>query len=177
MSNLTIGSKAIPFALRGVDGQEHSLASYADKDVVVVVFSCNHCPYVRAWEDRMVQVQADYADKGVQLIAINANDAKKYPDDDFDSMQARAQEKGFNFPYVRDETQEVARAYGAERTPEFFVFDKERKLSYHGALDDNYDNPAQVQHQYLRDALDAVLAGQTPATTETPPVGCTIKWK
>ncbi|RME72189.1 MAG: thioredoxin family protein [Chloroflexi bacterium] len=177
MAKLKIGDKAIPFALPGVDGEEHALADYADKKVLVVVFSCNHCPYVRAWEDRMVQIQADYADKGVQFLVINANDAQKYPDDSFEKMKERAQEKGFNFPYLYDETQEIARFYGAERTPEFFVFDSKGILRYHGALDDNYDDPSAVKQHYLRDALDAVLAGQTPPVQETPPVGCTVKWK
>jgi peroxiredoxin len=177
MSKLKIGDKAIPFALPGVDGREHSLADYADKAVIAVLFSCNHCPYVLAWEDRIIQIQADYADQGVQLIAIGSNDAQKYPADSFPKMKEHAQEKGFNFPYLRDETQEVARFYGAERTPEFFVFDQKGVLRYHGAPDDNYDDPQAVQKQYLRDALDAVLAGETPAIAETPPVGCTIKWK
>ncbi len=177
MAKLKIGDKAIPFALPGVDDEEHSLADYSDKAVAVVVFSCNHCPYVRAWEDRMVRIQADYAGKGVQLLAISANDATKYPDDSFPKMKERAREKGFNFPYLYDETQEVARFYGAERTPEVFVFNNAGILQYHGAIDDNYDDPGAVTQQYLRDALDAVLAGQTPAVTETPPVGCTIKWK
>ncbi len=177
MAALKIGDKAIPFKLIGVDDQQHALSDYADKAAVAVIFSCNHCPYVRAWEDRMIQIQADYADKGVQLIAINANDATKYPDDSFQKMKERAQEKGFNFPYLYDETQEVARAYGAERTPEVFLFDGEGILRYHGAIDDNYEDPNAVQHHYLRDALDAVLAGQDPPVTETPPVGCTIKWK
>ncbi len=177
MAALKIGDKAIPFKLIGVDDQQHALSDYADKAAVAVIFSCNHCPYVRAWEDRMIQIQADYADKGVQLIAINANDATKYPDDSFPKMKERAQEKGFNFPYLYDETQEVARAYGAERTPEVFLFDGEGILRYHGAIDDNYEDPNAVQHHYLRDALDAVLAGQDPPVAETPPVGCTIKWK
>jgi peroxiredoxin len=177
MSKLKIGDKAIPFALPGVDDREHSLANYADKEIIVVVFSCNHCPYVLAWEDRMIQVQADYADRGVQLIAICANDAQKYPADSFPKMKEHAQEKGFNFPYLHDETQEVAHFYGAGNTPEFFVFDKKGILRYHGALDDNYDDPGAVKKQYLRDALDRVLAGQTPAIAETPAIGCTIKWK
>ncbi|HHH40656.1 MAG TPA: thioredoxin family protein [Chloroflexi bacterium] len=177
MANLKPGDRAIPFTLPGVDDKEHSLSDYADKEAVVVIFSCNHCPYVQAWEDRMIQIQADYADKGVQLIAISANDAKKYPADSFPKMKERAREKGFNFPYLYDETQEVARAYGAERTPEVFLFDKAGVLRYHGAIDDNYEDPNAVRHHYLRDALDAVLAGQDPPVQETPPVGCTIKWK
>ncbi len=177
MANLKPGDKAIPFKLPGVDGKEHALDDYADKNAVAVIFSCNHCPYVQAWEDRMVQIQADYADRGVQLVAINANDAQKYPEDSFPEMQKRARQKGLNFPYLYDESQEVARAYGAQRTPEVFLFDREGVLRYHGAIDDNYDNPAAVRHAYLREALEAVLAGQAPPTSETPPVGCTVKWK
>jgi peroxiredoxin len=177
MAKLTIGDKAIPFELPGVDDELHSLADYTDKKALVVLFSCNHCPYVRAWEDRMVQIQADYASQGVQFIAINANDTDKYPADSLPKMKERAQEKGFNFPYLFDETQEVARYYGAERTPEIFVFNRVGVLQYHGALDDNYDDPDAVTQEYLRDALDAILAEKTPATAKTAPVGCTIKWK
>lgn len=177
MARLRIGDPIIPFALPGVDGKTHRLEDYQDKEILVIIFSCNHCPYVQAWEDRMIQIQADYADKGVQLIAINANDDQKYPEDSFEEMIKRAQAKGFNFPYLRDETQEVARAYGAERTPEVFVFDRQRTLRYHGAIDDNYENPEAVKQPYLRNALDALLAGKEPPVAETPPVGCTIKWK
>lgn len=177
MSNLKIGDRALPFALPGVDGKQHTLEEYADRQALVVIFSCNHCPYVRAWEDRMVQIQADYADRGVQLVAINPNDTVKYPADSMEAMIQRAQEKGFNFPYLQDETQAIARAYGAERTPEVFLFDQQRILCYHGAIDDNYDNPAAVKQHYLRDALEAVLNGKTVLISETPPVGCTVKWK
>jgi peroxiredoxin len=104
-----------------------------------VVFTCNHCQYARAWEDRLIDIQADYAGRGVQLVAISANDAKKYPDDSFPRMKERSEEKGFNFPYLYDEFQKVARAYGAARTPEIFLFDKGGTLRYHGTVDDNYD--------------------------------------
>jgi peroxiredoxin len=177
MAKLKIGDEAISFNLTGVDDASHALSEYSGKAAVAVIFSCNHCPYVRAWEDRMVQIQSDYASRNVQLVAINANDASKYPDDSFSKMKERAREKHFNFPYLRDESQEVARAYGAERTPEVFLFDKARTLRYHGVIDDNYDDPAAVKVKYFRDALDAVLSGTQPATTETKPVGCTIKWK
>jgi peroxiredoxin len=177
MAVMNIGDRVFDFALPGVDGKTHSLADYRDKEAVVVIFSCNHCPYVLAWEDRMIQIQADYADKGVQLLAIGANDAEKYPDDSFPRMKEHAQAKGFNFPYLHDESQEVARAYGAERTPEVFLFDKSGALRYHGVIDDNHEEPDAVQHHYLRDALDSVLAGKAPAVTQTAPRGCTIKWK
>lgn len=177
MIPLAIGAQAVPFTLLGVDERQHSLADYAEKPIVVVIFSCNHCPYVRAWEDRMIAIQRDYAPKGVQFLVINANDPAKYPEDDFPHMKQRAAEKGFNFPYLYDETQEIARAYGATRTPEVFVFDSSRTLRYHGAIDDNYENPAAVKHHYLREALDSVLSGAQPPVTQTPPVGCTIKWR
>jgi len=177
MANLKIGDRALPFSLPGVDGRNHSLDEYVGKNALVVIFSCNHCPYVRAWEDRMVAIQADYAKRGVQLVAINSNDAKKYPDDSFEMMKVRADEKRFNFPYLRDEAQAVARAYGAERTPEVFLFDRDLTLRYHGAIDDNYDDPTAVKNPYLRAALDAVLSGGKVSEPETRPVGCTIKWK
>jgi len=177
MTALKIGDHAIPFNLPGVDGTTHNLNEYSGKVAVAVIFSCNHCPYVRAWEDRMIKIQADYASKGVQLIAINANDAAKYPEDSFAKMKERASEKHFNFPYLRDESQGVARAYGAERTPEVFLLDKTGSLRYHGAIDDNYDDSTKVKANYLRSALDAVISGTVPSTAETKPVGCTVKWK
>lgn len=177
MAKLKPGDRAIPFELPGVDDRNHALEDYADLEAVAIIFTCNHCPYARAWEDRIVEIQTDYGNRGAQLVAINSNDAKKYPDDSFPKMKERAQEKGFNFPYLYDEPQEVARAYGAERTPEIFLFDGDGALRYHGAVDDSYDDSASVKSAYLRDALDAVLAGQEPPTSETAPVGCTIKWR
>lgn len=177
MAKLNIGDKAIPFELPGVDGRTYSLESFSDAAVLVVIFSCNHCPYVKAWEDRMIEIQRDYGARGVRLVAINANDAMKYPEDSFEEMQKRAKEKGFNFPYLRDESQETAAVYGAERTPEVFVFDSERALRYHGAIDDNYEDPANVGRAYLREAIEALLAGTPVPVTETQPVGCTVKWR
>jgi peroxiredoxin len=176
MANLKIGDKPIEFTLTGTDGMKHSLNDYSDMHRAVI-FSCNHCPYVRAWEDRMVAIQRDYASKGVQLIAINSNDAAQYPEDSFENMKARAKEKYFNFPYLRDEDQKVAKLYGAQRTPEVFLFDRESTLRYHGAIDDNYDDPNAVKRHYLRDALDALVGGTKTSIPETQPVGCTIKWK
>jgi len=176
MANLKIGDKPIEFTLVGTDGMKHSLNDYSEMHRAVI-FSCNHCPYVRAWEDRMVAIQRDYASKGVQLIAINSNDAERYPEDSFENMKARAKEKHFNFPYLRDEDQKVAKLYGAQRTPEVFLFDREPILRYHGAIDDNYDDPNAVKRHYLRDALDALIGGTKTSVPETQPVGCTIKWK
>ena len=176
MANLKIGDKAIDFELTGTDGMKHSLNDYRGK-YAVVIFSCNHCPYVRAWEDRMVAIQGDYTGKGVQLIAINSNDAEQYPEDSFENMKLRAKEKHFNFPYLRDDDQRVAKLYGAQRTPEVFLFDRESILRYHGAIDDNYDDPNAVKRRYLRNALDALVGGTRTPIPETQPVGCTIKWK
>ena len=177
MTYLKIGDSAPDFQLLGVDGNMYSLADFKEEKIIIVMFSCNHCPYVKAYEDRFVELQRDYKDKGVVLVAINANDDKKYPEDSFKNMKVRAKEKGFSFPYLRDETQSVARSYGAERTPEVFVFDKERTLRYHGRIDDDVYEPDKVQQHYLRNALDAILEGQKVPVQDTEPVGCTVKWK
>lgn len=174
---LAIGDKAPDFNLPGVDGRNYSLADFADKPALVIIWSCNHCPTVVAYEDRMVQIQRDYADKGVQLVAINSNDERRYPEDDLDHMVERARRKGFNFPYLRDETQEAAAAYGPSVTPEVFLFNADRKLVYHGRIDDNPDNPRAVKKHDLREALDALLAGRPIASPQTRAVGCSVKWK
>jgi peroxiredoxin len=174
---LAIESRVIPFALKGTDGTTHRTEAYAGAPVFGVIFHCNHCPYAQAWEERLIAIQRDYAARGVRLVLINANDPEKYPADDFAHMTARAAEKNYPFPYLFDESQEVARAYGATRTPEVFLFDRQGVLRYHGAPDDNYEDPEAVRHPYLRDAIDALLAGTAPATAQTKPVGCTIKWR
>lgn len=174
---LALDSRLIPFALPATDGTTYRPEDFAGAPVFGVIFHCNHCPYAQAWEDRLIAVQRNYAGRGVRLVLINANDPVKYPADDFPHMKARAEEKGYPFPYLFDETQETARAYGATRTPEVFLFDRAGTLRYHGAPDDNYEDPQAVQHQYLRDAIDALLSGATPATSETKVVGCTIKWR
>jgi peroxiredoxin len=174
---LRIGDRAPDFNLLGIDDKSHSINDFRDKKIVIVIFSCNHCPYVKAYEDRFVKVQRDYMEKEVALIAINANDDKRYPEDSFENMKVRARNKGFNFFFLRDENQNVARQYGAERTPEVFVFDKERILRYHGRIDDNVYEPSQVRKHYLRDALNALLKGKNVPVEETEAVGCTIKWK
>ena len=172
----SLGAEAPQFDLPGVDGQNHTLDSYADTDALVLVQSCNHCPYVQAWEGRLSAIASDYADRGVRVVAVNSNDADSHPEDSFDEMQKRSREQGFTFDYLYDEPQAVAQALGAARTPEVFVYDRDRRLRYHGAIDDNRDETG-VSQQYLRDALDAVLAGSDPAVAETPPVGCTVKWR
>lgn len=177
-SVLTISTPMPQFKdLRGVDGKTHSDVDFSGKKILVVVFSCNHCPYVQAYEDRMIRLQADYSSKGVQLVAINANDIANYPDDSYDHMVERAKKKGFNFPYLRDEDQQAAGAFGATHTPQFFVFDEARKLRYSGRMDDNWQDPKSVKETYLRNALDDLIAGREVATPETFSIGCTIKWR
>ena len=175
---LALGSSAPSFSgLPGTDGRSYSLENFSTSDVLVIVFSCNHCPYVQAYEDRMIAFQHSYGVRGVQLVAINANDTANYPDDDFEGMVNRAQVKGFPFPYLRDEDQHVAELFGATHTPEFFVFDRARRLCYHGKMDDNYRDSSAVKKKHLQDAVDAVLAGKPVAEPETHSIGCTIKWK
>jgi len=177
MRTLRVGDSAPRFRLPGVDGKDCGLEDFKDKKAMIVMFSCNHCPTVKAYEDRFVKLQRDYKDKEVVLVAINPNDDKRYPEDSFKNMKIRAREKGFNFPYLRDESQEVAGAYGAERTPEVFVLDERRIVRYHGRIDDNVYEPNQVRQHYLRDALDAILNEKEVPVKNTEPVGCTIKWK
>ena len=171
------GSAAPDFELPGVDGKTYRLTSFKEAPFLVVFFTCNHCPYVQAWESRFIEAQRDYASKGVRFLGINSNDEHKYPEDDFAHMKGRAKEMGYNFPYVRDESQEVAEAYGPVATPDFFVLDAQRTVRYRGRLDDNHQDPRQVTKRYLRDALDDLLAGRLVRAPLTPPYGCSIKWK
>lgn len=177
MKKLSIGQLAPEFTLPAVDGHDRTLHSFKDKAVIVVVFTCNHCPYAQAYEDRPIAIQRDYANQGVQLIAVNANDADGYPEDGFDNMVRRSQKKQFNFPYLRDETQRTARCYGAEYTPEAFVLNAKLAVCYVGRIDDNWQHPEKVRSQDLRGAIDAVLAGKPVENPVTHAIGCTIKWK
>ena len=176
-NGMPLGTQAPPFSLPGVDGETRSLDSFNDAELLVVVFTCNHCPYAKACEDRLIAIQEDYRKQGVQLVAINPNDADNYPDDSFEKMKERAAEKGFNFPYLRDESQAVARAYDAACTPDIFVFDRDRKLIYNGRIDDNWQEPQAVTRRDLREVLDAALGGGTVDFEHVPSMGCSIKWK
>ncbi len=160
--------------LPGVDDQQHALADHKDKEVVVVVFTCNSCPYSVDYEDRIIEfVKQHGGEKGkVALVAINVNRA---PEDRLGEMKKRAKAKNFNFPYLYDESQKIAKAYGAEWTPEFFVLNKQRKVVYMGAMD-NSAQAAKVTEVYLTDAVDAALSGKTPTTAETAARGCRIRW-
>jgi hypothetical protein len=175
-SGLAIGDAmpAANAALLNVDGRELTLAKVGGEKGTLVIFSCNHCPWVQAWEARMVTIGKGYQTKGVGVIAVNSNDPKEYPDDDLPQMRERARDKNYLFPYAVDTTSDLARAFGATHTPEAFLFDASGRLVYHGAIDDNARNAEKVQHTYLRDALDAVIAGRSPAVQETKALGCTI---
>jgi peroxiredoxin len=186
-NGMAVGTAAPAFDLPGVDGRNHSLASFGDARALVVIFTCNHCPYAKAVEDRLVALQRDYLARGVRLCAINPNDEQAYPDDSFAAMVQRAQQKGFNFPYLRDESQAVARAYDAACTPDIFLFGPERaagdatgktrKLVYNGRLDDNWQQPDKAQRHDLRRALDLALEGRPLDFEPVPSMGCSIKWK
>ncbi|MCH8169549.1 MAG: thioredoxin family protein [Bacteroidetes bacterium] len=174
---LKIGSILPKFNLIGVDNKQYSNDYFADYKILVVIFSCNHCPYVQAYEERVKAVVDDYKNKGVGLVAINSNDDTGYPEDSFENMKVRAKEKNFNFPYLRDEIQDTAKAFGATHTPEIFVFDSKKELRYHGKMDDNWQEENKVANTYLRDALDELLEGKEISVPETYSIGCTIKWK
>ena len=175
LSTLSLGSPAPGFDLPGTDGRQYSLDAFRHKRVLVVIFSCNHCPYVKAYEDRIISIQKDYAGKGVQFVAINSNDDKSYPEDNFPEMVKRATEKGFNFPYLRDASQEVGEAYGGVCTPHAFAFDVGRRLRYRGRIDDSKEESKVTVHD-LRNALDDLVAGREVRVPDTKPFGCSIKW-
>jgi peroxiredoxin len=174
--SLALGAPAPGFDLPGVDGANHTLDGYSSAELLVLIQSCNHCPYVQAWEGRMIAIQDEFGGRGVRLVAVSSNDARGYPEDSFPEMKSRAAREGFTFDYLYDETQELAQALGAERTPEVFVFDRDRLLRYHGAIDDNRDERL-VEEHHLRDALTALLDGGDPPVAETPASGCSVKYR
>ena len=175
-AKLKIGDPAPTWsALTGVDDKQHALADYEKAKLVVVVFTCNSCPVAIAYQDRLIALQKDYESKGVQVVAVNSNSPKVQPPDSFDNMKERAKDKGFNFPYLFDETQNVARDYGATCTPHAFVLDRDRKIVYMGAVDDEM-KADKVKEPYLRSALDALLEGKKPPKEVTRQFGCGIKW-
>ena len=175
---LSIGDKApsTSVKMQSVDGSQVAIADVAGKEGTLVVFSCNHCPFVKAWQDRIASIGNAAKSKGVGVIVINSNDPAANPEDNFAEMQKRAQQLGFTFPYVVDATSDVARAFGATRTPEAFLFDKDGKLVYHGAIDDSKEAD-QVSKHFLQDAVDAAVAGKAVPVAETKFVGCGIKFR
>lgn len=175
-----IGDTVTDFSLRGVDDKEVSLASFEDAKGYIVIFTCNHCPYAKLYEDRIIALNAKYKEKGYPVIAINPNDPELAPTDDMEHMKSRAMEKGFTFPYLMDETQNVYRSFGATRTPHVYVLEKTNEGSvvrYIGAVDDNYEDASEVKKKYVEEAVDALLAGKKVEITETKAIGCSIKDK
>ena len=174
---LKIGDKAPDFSLPGVDGKAYSLSDFKAKKILVVIFMCNHCPYVQAYIERMKAIQSDFGVKGMQVVGVNSNDEVNYPDDSFDKMIEFNKQRKLNFPYLRDEDQTVATAYGAQCTPECFVFDQNRKLRYHGRIDDNYKDENAVRTYDLRNAINALIHNQKVTIELTPAIGCSVKWR
>ena len=173
-----INSYAPDFELPGVDEEVHHLARYLEKfRAIGVIFMCNHCPYVQLYLNRLKELQAEFQDRGVTLIGINANDANQYPDDSFDNMKAFATNNQLNFPYIRDVAQDVAESFGASQTPEVFLLDQDGKLRYKGLIDDNADDAGSVQVSYLRSAIDQLLSDESVEPTTTEAIGCSIKWR
>jgi peroxiredoxin len=172
-----LGAPCPDFRLPAVDGKTYARDDFATKPVLVVMFICNHCPYVKAVEDRLIRLAREFEPKGVQLVGVCANDAKNYPDDAFDALAARWRERGYGFPYLHDEAQDVARAFGAVCTPDIFVFDEDRRLAYRGRIDDSWKDESRVTRRELAEAIEALVAGGKPSREQRPSMGCSIKWR
>ena len=175
-SKFTIGATAPAFALPDTDGEIHAVGEANRDPATVVVWTCNHCPYALAWHDRLIQAARDYADRGVRFLAVNSNYAVSHPADSYEAMRERVAAEDWPHPYLHDESQEVARAWGAQTTPHVFVLDAEARLRYHGAPDADYNDPA-LGAAWLREALDDILEGREVGRAQTEPVGCGVKWK
>ncbi len=172
-----LGTPAPDLNLPGTDNKTYSLESFKDKKVLVVIFMCNHCPYVMAVLRRLINLQKEYADKSVQLVGINSNDIEKYPDDSPENMKGLVEKKQLPFPYLFDASQEVAKAYDAVCTPDIYVYGEERKLLYRGRVDDNWQHPDEITRHDLKDAIEAILTGQPVSDDQISSMGCSIKWK
>ena len=172
-----LGTMAINFKLPGVDGVEYSLASFSENSVLVIIFMCNHCPYVKAVIQRLIDLQKEVSDQGVRLVGINCNDTKKYPDDSFRNMKSVSKDWRMNFPYLFDESQEIAKKYEAVCTPDIYVYGEERRLLYRGRIDDNWKKADQVRQRDLKQAIDCILGGKKVPEEQIPSMGCSIKWK
>ena len=174
---LQIGQDIIPFTLKGTDGKEYSAGDFEKSDTLVVFFTCNHCPYVLGSDETTRETALKYAGDSVQFVAINSNSPNTYPDDDFEHMVSRMEEKKFPWPYLHDNTQELAKKYGALKTPHFFVFNKERKLVYTGRGIDNPRESSKMTVNNLQNALKELLEGKKITTPLTNPIGCNVKWE
>ncbi|MCB9236086.1 MAG: thioredoxin family protein [Bacteroidia bacterium] len=167
----------LDFSLPSVSGKTISPASFPEARGLVIVFTCNHCPYAVAYEQRLIRFQEKYASLGYPLIAISSNDPAKYPQDNFERMKERAAQRGFNFEYCFDESQQVAHAYQAERTPHAYLLNPDLEIVYQGSIDDNWEHEGSVRERYLENAIAAFDQGNTVETARTTPVGCSIKWR
>jgi len=175
----TLHSKVKDFTLENVDGNKVALSDYKKAKGFIVVFTCNHCPYAKMYESRIMSLDKEYADKGFPVIAISSNDEKAYPSDSFENMKKLAKEKGYTFPYLFDATQEVAKAFGAKKTPHAYVLKKEGKnitVEYVGAIDDSPRDASSVRKKYIENAVDELLAGKSVSNNKTIAIGCGIKW-
>ncbi|MDP1726813.1 MAG: thioredoxin family protein, partial [Bacteroidota bacterium] len=168
---------ATDFKLKGVDGKMYSLASFKNTKGFLIIFTCNHCPFAQAYESRIIALHKKYAAKGIPVIAINPNDAALVPEDSYPNMVKRSKERKYPFVYLHDATQNIARAYGAKRTPHVFFLDAKRTIQYMGTIDDNFEEPTEVKEKYLENALDAFLAGKPIILTQTKAIGCGIRWR
>ena len=175
--SLSLGAHAPDFTLPATDGHPYHLADLAGPKATLIVFACNHCPYVVGYEPRLFALMREGAPRGLGAAMINSNNALTHPADSFDAMRARVAEAGHPCPYLHDESQAIAKAYGATRTPEVFLFDASLRLVYQGGIDDSPEDAAAARVHGLRDAIEAVLAGKSVALASMPPRGCTIKWK
>ena len=179
-SGYKTGDKAVDFKLKNVDGKMVSLADFKNSKGVVVVFTCNHCPYAKKYEDRIIALDQKYKAKGYPVVAIMPNDVDAVTEDSYDNMQKRAKEKHYGFPFLLDESQATAQAFGATRTPHVFVLQNVNSafvVKYIGAIDDNSDDAKDVKEKYVENAIDALLAGKPVSPDFTKAIGCTIKWK
>jgi peroxiredoxin len=175
-----VGDKAMNFKLKNIDDKMVELKDYKNEKGVVVIFTCNHCPYSVAYEDRIIALDKKYKELGYPVVAINPNDPISYPEDSFENMKIRAEEKGFTFPYIFDDGQKVYPVYGAKKTPHVYLLEKKKKdfyVAYIGAIDDNSKDADAVEETYLADAIDALLVGEKPDPSVTKAVGCSIKVK
>lgn len=173
---LSIGDTLPAFSLPATDGMQVESSSIKDP-VLVVIFTCNHCPYAQAYEDRIINLANEFDEEGVQFVLINSNDAEKYPEDSFDQMKVRHDEKAFPFPYLFDESQDIAKLFGALCTPHCFAFDRHRALKYKGRIDDNWEDEPKVTERNLHAALAAMVKDEEPPSHEVNAIGCSIKWK
>jgi peroxiredoxin len=176
-----VGDYAADFKLPNTNGKMVSMSDYNNAKGFIVVFTCNTCPYAKAYESRIIDLDKKYAEKGFPVIAINPNDVSQQPGDSMDEMKKRASNKGYTFPYLRDDSQEVTKAFGASKTPHVYVLNKESgekyKVEFIGAIDNSPNDPSDVSETYVEDAINAILSGSKPKVTEKRAIGCTIKWK